>query len=154
MLEASVSFLIVSFAPGCSISGGFGGVNPELSFTFLAQPTPGFNQRFFADQDGHVLVCDNSGGNPGQTDDGPLWIDSEREAVVYKPSYASDSVALVSLPITFKPDSKGKTSHTTVTLTDLAWLVDNGHYPVSNVRMETEIASMVRLASRFFGKLS
>lgn len=91
-------------------------------WTMLACIEPaGQGKRFFTDDDRKsIWICDNSGENPDETDDGPLRLDAKRDVTV---GSAESGRIYARVPVCAGWD---ESVHCGVTLSELSWLVDHG----------------------------
>ena len=115
-------------------------------WTFLARPTKG-GHKYYRHHDSHEIgIADNSGSTPSHTDDGPLFLDvsKSRRAKIC----TVDGHLCVWLPVRDNVfEGEGRlTSVGTNSISDLAWLIHEGHIDVRHVDVSDEVRDVVTVA--------
>ena len=114
-------------------------------------PEPrGRGQRFFLREgdDTDLYICDNSGGDPDETDDGPLRFMPGKEISISPSAIGSNGV---DIRVHVMRDRHGKDDGSCcgVTVKELLWMLDEGYAQEDKVDFDEKLLPIAQLYMRF-----
>ena len=113
-------------------------------------PEPrGMGQRFFLrdHDDCDLYICDNSGENPGRTDDGPLRFLPGKKIYIRPSEICSNGIS-ISVSVMPERYDKDDGSHCGVSVKELLWMLDEGYANVDKIELDEKLLPVAKLYMR------
>lgn len=112
----------------------------------------GKGQRFFLREgdDTDLYICDNSGENPSQTDDGPLRFLPGRKINIGHSTVGNSGVSIsVSVMVErHVEDFEDGEYHSGVSVKELLWMLDEGYAQIDQVELDERLLPVAQLYMR------